>query len=90
MKLSRDNYSVKFDRVSKLSRDNKRLSKEPHLIESNLIECPYVERITDGKVLRIRMGAGLCQLCERDSCQFKPKTRKPKRSRARTCRPGTT
>jgi len=78
MKLSRDNYSVKFDRVSKLSRNNKRLSREPHLIESNLIECSYVEEMTDGKVLRIRRGAELCQLCERVSCQFKPKTRKLK------------
>ena len=71
MKLSRDNYSVKFDIVSKLSRDNKRLSREPHLIE-----CSYVEEMTDGKVLRIRRGAELCQLCERDSCEFKPKSRR--------------
>jgi len=76
MKLSRDNYSVKFDRVSKLSRDNKRLSREPHLIEQDLIECLYVEKMTDGKVLRIRRGAELCRMCERVSCEFKPKSRK--------------
>ena len=75
MKLSRDNYSVKFDIVSKLSRDNKR-ELEPHLIESDLIECSYVEEMTDGKVLRIRRGAELCRICERISCEFKPKSRR--------------
>jgi len=46
--------------------------KLPHLIENNLIECSYVEKMTDGKVPRIRIGAGLCKICRRTSCEFKP------------------
>ena len=46
--------------------------KPPHLIENDLIECSYVEKMTDGKVPRIRRGALLCQECSRNSCKFKP------------------
>ncbi len=49
------------------------------MIETDLIECLYAEKMTEGKAPRIRRGAELCRICERVSCEFKPKLRKPKR-----------
>jgi len=46
---------------------------EPRLIEKDLVECPYVEKLTDGKVPRVRLGAFLCRECCKRKCEFKPK-----------------
>ena len=46
---------------------------EPRLIEEDLVECPYVEKLTDGKVPRVRLGAFLCRECCKRKCEFKPK-----------------